>query len=125
MAIVVLDIAEFKELYPAFVNVSDIIITNQFAMAELMCNNTEASIVVYEPSQGKLERKLLLYLLLAHMLELRERGTVGTLTSASEGSVSTSFYVEQRKNAGYYTQTEYGYSYWTLTAKYRLGGLIV
>ena len=117
MAVVVFDINQFRESYPEFSKVTDAQLLNNFAIAELFLDNTDGS-----PVKSITERTTLLYLLVAHLsaLGLRGMGTLGIQSSAHEGSVSTSFSIPS--NWDWYQQTQYGWLYWRLTLKYRIGG---
>lgn len=97
-----------------------------FRQACLFLNNTPASIV-----QNVDERRDLLWLLVAHQAQLGLNGAangsssagargVGRVASASRGSVSVSFDgAGLPSNAGWFTQTQYGLTYWQATARYR------
>lgn len=113
--IVLLDSDEFKSLYPD-VKATDDVIESYFSAACLLLDNTKRSRV-----RNLCERKMLLYLLTRHIAELAERGAglVGSLTSASQGSVSVG--VSAFQNANWYQQTQWGAIYWEATGKYRKG----
>lgn len=117
MAVVVFDVADFRSRYPEFEKVTDGQLENNFSIATLLLDNTDNSMV-----QDITERTTLLYLLVAHVsaLGLRGMGNIGIQSSAHEGSVSTSFSVPMNWN--WYQQTQYGWLYWRLTLKYRIGG---
>lgn len=118
MAAVVFDPAEFKEVYPQFVNIADTVCRFAFTEAELYLNNTDNSVVKNEE-----KRKLLLYMLTCHILTLKERGgdTVGQLSSASEGSVSVSYSVPSIAGAEWFSQTQCGLAFWQAIKPYTLG----
>lgn len=89
------------------------------------------SFAPYQPEHGIIERRTLLYLVMAHQLRLQEYaastgGLSGRVTAAAEGSVSVSVepFKADSMNAQYWSQTPEGQHYWMLTAKYRLGGRI-
>lgn len=117
MAVVVFDPAEFKEVYPHFVNTADAVCRFAFAEAELYLNNTDAS-----PVKNEEKRKLLLYMLTCHILTLKERGgdVVGQLSSASEGSVSVSYSVPSAPGAEWFSQTQCGLAFWQAIKPYTL-----
>lgn len=117
MAVVVFDVADFRERYPEFSKVTDAQLNNNFSIATLLLDNTDNSDV-----KDITERTTLLYLLVAHIsaLGLRGMGAIGIQSSAHEGSVSTSFSIPN--NWTWYQQTQYGWLYWRLTTKYRIGG---
>lgn len=116
MAVVAFDPTEFKTLYPKFKDTDDTTLTNYFSVAELFCDNTDLSMVT-----DVVERKKLLYLLVAHIATIIASGVVGILQGATEGKVTANFVVPTRLN--WYKQSPYGYLFWTATQKYRLGGL--
>lgn len=119
MGVVKFDIDEFKEMYP--IEISNAQLNMCFLKAELRLNNTESSLVC---DLG--ERKILLYLLTAHLGVIQDRinkgnDSVGRVSSASEGSVSVSleFPTGSSLLAAWFAQTPYGAEYWMLTSKYR------
>ena len=107
---------EFQEIYPEL-DVSEAKAEWAFEMACLMLNNTPTSIVCECP------RKKLLYLLTAHILYLQNRGAgnVGSISSASEGSVSVGYAGLGRFDQGYFGQSQYGILFWQLVSKYVSG----
>lgn len=113
------NIEEFKELYP--IEISEAQLNLCFDKAELRLNNTRQSLVC-----NLKERKILLYLLTAHLATIQDRinkgnDSVGRVASASEGSVSVSLDFPTNGNAlsAWLAQTPYGAEYLTLIAKYR------
>lgn len=82
----------------------------------------------YDPENGIIERRTLLYLVLAHLLQMDMASAGGSLggriASVSEGSVSVSVtpYTANSSTAEYWLSTHEGALYWQLTAKYRRGG---
>ena len=126
--VVIFDVSLFRQQRPQFADVtkySDAFLQNCFDEAALICNNTNASIVPYSPSNNINDRQILLYLLTCHIATLATSGQVGTVTSATEGSVSAGFYIDQRKGAAWFTQTQCGYMYLQMIQKYKLGGIFV
>lgn len=123
MAAVVFDPNEFRELKPQFADFTDAQLNNAFDIACEIVDNSERSKVPYNPPAVK-TRKIILYALVCHLCELEKRGggIVGTMTSASEGSVSASFAALNRKNAEWYDQTECGATAWQLLSGFMLGG---
>lgn len=119
MGIVVFDLAEFRELYPA-IKSTDAQLEMFFSVAESLLDNTKCSMV-----KDLKERKNLLYLLAAHIAMLNqnvESGSpvVGRASSASEGTVSISLdYGVMGNSERWYLQTPMGAMYWQLTKKYR------
>lgn len=112
---VVFDSGEFQSLYPSFTSASDGFLTNCFNRATLFLNNTESSVV-----QDAEIRKTLLYLATAHIASLETRGAtvVGQLTSATQGSVSSSF-ASASGTKEWWAQTQYGVEFWEATLPYR------
>lgn len=124
MAIVVLDIAKFRAMFPEFSNVTDIALQFLFDQATDYLNNTEYSLVI-----DVTKRERLLYLLMAHLAYVRYgdangnggSGLVGRLSSASEGSVSVSSDAGQIEfRYMWYTQSPYGMDFWQATKVYRM-----
>ena len=126
MAVVELDIEEFKKQYPVFNSLDDAVYKRLFSLACLKVNNTDHSLVINIEERG-----MLLYLLMAHFAELDpgivdtngsngSGGLVGRVSSASEGSVSiSSEYAAMTQSSAWYLQTQYGAMYWELTSRYR------
>lgn len=122
MSAVLLDIDEFRDIYPMFVDnekFPDKSIEFSFASAELKVNNGDHSIV---PENI---RKILLYMLTAHILALRTESIngewyAGVISSASEGSTSIGMSTANvtTRNA-WYMRTPFGQEYWEMTAKWR------
>lgn len=122
MAIVTLDISEFRDIYPMFADsskFSDSMIQNGFDNAELKVSNTNCSIVPEKP------RKVLLYMLTAHIIAIRMEAIdgdwqAGILSSATEGSVSIGMSTHNipDRNA-WYMRTPFGQEYWEMTSKWR------
>ena len=107
MAVVTLDISEFRTLYPQFadsVTYTDAEITAQFDIACTLINNTEQSYIPYIPPRIVM-RKRVLYAAVCHLLTLSGQGAeqTGNITSASQGSVC-------------------GQLVWMLLTPYRVGG---
>lgn len=80
----------------------------------------------YDPDNGVVTRKTLLYLALCHLLslDLSPDGQSGRIASASQGSVSTSFDLIRANGlmAQWWLQTPCGSQYWVMSAPWRLGG---
>lgn len=117
--VVIFDPAEFKEIYPQFENVSDTVCGFAFSQAELYLDNS-----VKSPVSNLEKRKILLYLLTCHILTLKERGdAVGSLSNATEGSVSVGYSVPNIAGAEFFSQTQCGMAFWQAIKPYKLGGL--
>ncbi len=127
MASVVLDTAKFKTAFPEFATVPDARLTVLFGLSGALVDNTGTS-----PITDLDQRESILFYVLAHMLTLygsgvagavggAPNGVVGRLSSATEGTVSSSFEfnVPQSAGAAWWNQTQYGALYWMLTAQYR------
>jgi hypothetical protein len=131
LGIVQFSASEFVTAYPEFAGINaatPAALTNNFAVAELLLNNSCGSRV-----QDANQRQTLLYLLVAHLTLLSNGsndglgnvqppvGIVGRIASATEGAVSVASEFEAPPNASqaYFIQTKYGALYWTLTARYR------
>ena len=111
MAIVQLNISDFRTFYPIFadaVQYPDNVITYAFNLAETYIDNTESSPIPYDPSKNILLRQRVLYMATCHLLQLNSQSPqqTGAVTSASQGSVSV----------GYSPLT------WMMLSPYRLGG---
>ena len=117
--IVVFDIEEFRELYPA-IEASDDQLIAYFGVAETFLNNTKCSVVKNLDAS-----KNMLYLLTAHIAAITQQAesgnpTVGRIASATEGTVSIGLdYGTMGNNERWYLQTPWGAMYWQLTKKYR------
>lgn len=118
MGVVKFNVASFRAAYPQFEKFSDVQLENFFSYAEIILDNSASSHVTDEA-----ERERLLWLLVCHLATLDGRGAaVGSITSASEGSVSTSFSSIDLGNGRWYGQTTCGVLFWEATKKYRQGG---
>lgn len=122
MAVVVFDLAAFRESYPEFDAVSDSLLNANFVKATVYLNNTDSS-----PVADVNQRAVFLDMLVAHITALTSgvngqaaSGLVGRVTSASEGSVSVSVDAGPSSSASWwYLQTPYGAAYWQATLSYR------
>lgn len=123
--VVIFDPVAFVQRYPQFAAISAPVLQSMFDEATLFLNNTDCSIV-----RDLTERALLLNLVTAHIATLSGVATaggsgstatqVGRVSSASEGSVSASLDMGATPNTGaWWLQTQYGATYWQVTAKYR------
>lgn len=129
MAIVQFDPDAFKVIYPEFTAVPDARLTGLFNLATgSLLDNTDNS-----PVMDGVVRSSLFDLLVAHLLTLFGTGVaganddagsnpVGRLSSATEGSVTSSFEYNMPTGsaiASWYLQTGYGALFWTATARFR------
>lgn len=125
--IVAFNPAAFQADFPAFEAVSDSALTSNFNLATLQLNNSYCSVVQDEPTRAQL-----LNLLTAHITALLNgttnaqgqlipaSGLVGRISSGTQGSVTvqTEFKTDSEA-AAYYTQTQWGATYWQSTAIFR------
>lgn len=122
MAIVVFDVAAFRERYPEFDAVSETLLNAYFTEATIYLDNTDRSLVA-----DVAVRAVFLNMLVAHIAALnsgvngeKASGLVGRVASASEGSVSVSTDAgPSSASSWWYLQTPYGAAYWQATAPYR------
>ena len=123
--VVVFDVTEFRGLYPK-ITASDLQLQSFFYEAEILFNNTSKSCV-----QDLTKRKILLYMIVAHLATLQaqvDAGNmlVGRLSSASEGSVSiSSDYGVLGSSEKWWVQTPYGAKFWQMTAMFRTSLYVV
>lgn len=128
MAVVVLDIQEYRERFPQFADAAsypDAMMQGAFETACVLFDNSERSPAPYDPDKGVSIRKTILYALTCHLLTLAgwsKNGQSGPVSNASEGSVSVGFAVPQVTDKSYFLLTPCGQSYWQITAPYRVGG---
>ena len=131
MAVVVFDPTEFRTMFPGFsdeTKYTDEYLTNYFNLATNFIPNDDTSFVPYDPAKGVTIRAVLLNYVTCHLLGLADlpNGQAGRVSSASQGSVSTSFDLLNGKSAAaqWWMQTQCGAMAWQLMARYRLGGRI-
>lgn len=123
--VVVFVVAEFRGMYPK-ITASDLQLESFFYEAELLFNNTDKSCV-----QDLTKRKILLYMIVAHLATLQaqvDAGNmlVGRLSSASEGSVIiSSDYGVLGSSEKWWVQTPYGAKFWQMTAIFRTSLYVV
>lgn len=129
MAVVALNISDFRTFYPRFSDSTkypDTLITAMFDVACSLINNTENSFIPYDPTHGIKLRERILYAAVCHLLTMNEQGDeqTGVITSASQGSVSVGFSPVNGTSyaAQYWSQTRCGQLVWMLLSPYRLGG---
>lgn len=125
MAVVTFDSDEFLGIYPRFAGVlTPVQLQNAFDTACLILDNTDGSIVPYDPDNDINNRKTLLYMLTCHLasVALWGSGQAGPVSGASEGSVSVSFAVPDVSTASWFKSTPCGQAYWQATRKYVVGG---
>ncbi|EGO4532846.1 DUF4054 domain-containing protein [Escherichia coli] len=124
MAVVTLDIASFRAMYPEFSNVPDAILQFLFDQSTDYLNNADYSLV-----DDVVKRERLLYMLMAHLAYVRYgdnrkrggSGMVGRIASATQGSVSVSSDLGPIEfRYAWYTQSPYGLDFWQATKVYRM-----
>lgn len=127
--VVVFDPEDFKARYPEFASFPDAALETVFDAACMLVDNTPASVVpLRNDTPPKEPRKTLLYLAMAHTLELKNRGmgTVGTVTGAAQGSANVSFgSTSADTDDAFWAQTNYGRLFLRSSLPYRLGVLYV
>lgn len=125
MANVEFNASNFLIRYPEFEDkLSEGQILQCFEIACLLCNNTDTSLIPYDPSKQIYNRKIMLYLLMCHLcsLALRPYDQAGAISSTSQGSISVSFQVPTSPDSSYFCQTTCGATYWQLMKQYSKGG---
>lgn len=126
MAVVVFDAADFRERYPKFTDalITDAQLEGMFEMACTFIDNTDSSSIPYDPDEGVLVRKTMLYLATCHMatLSLWPIGQSGPTSNASQGSVSVGYAIPSWTSGQYWNQTPCGQALWLLITRYCMGG---
>lgn len=120
---------EWRTLYPQFSTITSDQLTAMWKMATAIIDNTEGSLIPYDPDLGVYVRQIVLYALMCHLATIATQqaaGQPGTLTNASEGSVSAGFYMPQFPaggvSAAWYNQTPCGRTVWVMLRRFSLGG---
>lgn len=134
MAVVTFSISEFLGLFSnintAYTSgsLTETQITDTFNTVAEWLGNSDNSIYPYDPNNGILTRKRLLYYATCHLLtlSLNPAGQQGRLASASQGSVSTSFDLIHANSttAQWWLQTPCGAQFWVMSSAYRKGGRV-
>ena len=121
MAAVVFDPTAFKARYPEFAAVPDATLTACFMEAGLYLSNADNS-----PVQNLTRRATLFNMLTAHVAYLGGLLSadgmprpVGRVSQASEGSVSAGFEYLAPGSAAWFSQTQYGASFYQATSSLR------
>ena len=128
MAVVIFDEDYFLSIYPQFKDkLTTEQLQNAFDIACIICNNTDSSLIPYDPDTNIYTRRSLLYLLLCHLstLALRPFDQAGPTASATQGSVSVSFQMPSAMDSSYFSQTPCGSTYWQLIRQYSIGGRLI
>jgi len=116
------DAATFKVRFPEFAAVTSPLLGLYFDEACMYLDNTDTSRIA-----DLAQRAMLLNLVVAHIATVNGAATTGgpsapgRVSSASEGGVSVSFDAMPAANGSqaWFQQTQYGASYWAMTARYR------
>ena len=123
------DEAEWRALYPQFATVTSEQLTVLWRMATSIIDNTEGAFIPYDPANGIYARQIILYALMCHLATIATQdaaGQPGTLTNATEGSVSAGFYMPTFPaggvSAAWYSQTPCGRTVWMMLRRFSLGG---
>lgn len=134
MATVVFDYDEFLIRFPHIAQAvtagtltEDIITSMYDYVAEWLGDSDSNSLYPYNPDKGIYMRKSLLYLATCHIITISylwSGGQTGKITSASQGSVSTSFDSLKANSVigDWWLQTPCGSQFWIMSAPYRKGG---
>ena len=135
MAVVVWDESAWRELYPQFDEGQAYYCTSAqlaqlWTVAVTLVDNTDASQIPYDPDKGVYVRRVILYALVCHLATLAwqgRQGQYGTLTNATEGSVTAGFTLPtlpvQGVTGAWYALTPCGLMAWTILRRYALGGV--
>lgn len=131
MTAVTLDITRFRTLYPQFADdtvYTDTVITDAFNTAVTLLGNDDGAVLPYDPNNGVYTRLYALERATCHILTLDylQADQPGRLTSATQGSVSTSFDILKDGSGSYagdwWAQTPCGRAVWLLLLPYIRGG---
>ena len=121
MTAVVFDVTAFKTRYPEFAAVSDPLLQSCFDEAGFYLSNGDKS-----PVGDLARRAVLLNMLTAHIAYLGgalaadgRPGPVGRVSNASEGSVSVGLEYMVPGSHSWFTQTQYGASFFQATSSLR------
>lgn len=126
MAVAVFVYADWIAMFPEMSSVPEPAAAGFFSIAELLLDNTDCS-----PVQNVTQRTSLLYFATAHVASLAgypvaaggtaaPSGVVGRVSSATEGTVSVSTdYGAVSSQQAWWLQSQYGATFWQLTAAFR------
>lgn len=119
----------FSELYPQFSSLTSVQLEMLWEMACSIVDNTDSSLIPFDPDNGVYIRRVILFALVCHLATISgwsAEGQTGPLASASEGGVSASFQIPTLPSGGvtvqWYNQTPCGRNVWMLLRPYSLGG---
>lgn len=120
---------KWRAIYPQFATVTSEQLAALWQMATAIVDNSEGTPIPYDPDNGVFVREIILYALVCHLATIATQdaaGQPGTLTNASEGSVSAGFYMPQFPGGGvsaaWYNQTPCGRTVWVMLRRFSLGG---
>lgn len=119
------DEAYFLELYPQFIGkFTSEWLAQQWKLVETIVPNTDNSPIPYDPDKGVEVRKILMYAIMCHLCTLALSESVGTVTSASEGSVSVSVTIPTARGylGSWLNSTPCGQLAWMLLLRYMQRG---
>lgn len=124
VGVVVFNYSAWVSRYPEFTSVTEPIANDYFTEATLYLANSPCSRVT-----NLAQRAMLLNMITAHIARLYQLTAsgqelamplVGRISSATEGSVSVQTELpDLGKNAAFWAQTPYGFSFWQATAQFR------
>lgn len=128
MSVVIFEPEKFRMWYPAFsdeTKYTDEVLESCFNQACVLVENSETSVVPYDPdaTPKKLARLEALYALTCHIATMRllwDATQTGAVQSASEGSVSASFYIDPR-SPDWWNQTPCGRTAWMILKQFSHG----
>lgn len=114
--------ADWIARYPEFVLVPEATVTAQIPVAEMFWRNDGTS-----PATTDAIQATIFYAVIAHLVQLywgtgaapSPAGIVGRISNASEGSVSVAAEWPTNPSNAWWLQTQYGASFWAMTAQYR------
>ena len=136
MAVVAWNEADFLAMYPRFAMcgaqaVPSAQLAALFDIACSIVDNTDGSLIPYDPANGIYVRQVVLYALVCHLATLDAwgaNGQNGAVASASEGSVSVSFSLPSYQAGGdlatWLRQTPCGQTAWILLSRFAKGGRV-
>jgi hypothetical protein len=103
MAIPVFDVNYFKEIYPMFATMSDVILENLWEEVDVVGSPIISSVVDSKQSYYY-------YVVEAHLAELWNRGAgvTGIVSASTQGSVSVTLEVDKSSPFLFWNQTSFG-----------------
>jgi hypothetical protein len=110
----IFDKAKFILLFPEYAIIPDALFEFFALTAETMFNPQQFAIPIEKWD-------VFYFWLIAHLIAIHQRGSdggVGSIASASEGSVSVSYNAAVIKDGAFWNQTNYGQMFWRLIRPY-------